>query len=579
MLVIIALFEDLSKSLKFGEKALAAVGAAFTDWQEHLRTAQGAVAYRAGREGADKPAVALALKSVDLKEGSAWLHFGEAKTLSIKSGDIGGEVYRLSRSSGKLDSEGHAPLLYFMERDDFDRLQRRSKLFEQAQSFMQARDYKGVCRLFAPLKGVRANEIVWNSADILYLLGLACSKLSVTLTIMAGETKRLEEAQRYRDYCVAFLQRGAALEPDNARCATALAYRYYSNVHELMRAGERRDQDISGQIEKAHEWLSRALEIYPDSIRNHYRKGKLIIEKQAPYLLFGKRAFGSREAELLREIREVGEEHLGSAIALYEALENTAEKERNRREYAKALFVLGGYYLDDAYLPVHEYYLGMLAGSDKQPSIPPISRLDLQTADELLAKCFSAETDMELSRLDTHTLCTLHKEWTRSPIEKLYRLGCAQSALAFVARVRQSDDELKTHADKAIYLLEAAAKTAMQSEDRRRSTWHISEKLAWTHMHAGRYEKAAALLARARQGYIANTRAIALMCCETPQAREKAVQTLQTAAGDRHNLASGLTKVLQSFVLADKAAPLPSTLSARNKRLAKLIGIDTGQST
>lgn len=579
MLVIVALFEDLKQSAVFGEKALAAVHAAFADWPQRLRQVQGAVVYRAGREGADKPAVALALRSVDIKDGSVKLQFGEAKTLSIKSGTIGGEVYRLCKGSGQLDRGGHAPLLYFMEREEFDKLQKHTKLIEQAQALMQARDYKGVCRLFAPLKNVRANEVVWNSAELLTMLGLACSKLSVTLTVMAGETKRLGEARRYRDYCVAFLQRGAALEPDNARCATALAYRYYSNVHELMRPGERRDQDISQQIEKAHEWLSRALEIYPESIRNHYRKGKLIIEKQAPYLLFGKRAFGSREAELLREIREVGEEHLGSAIALYEALEDKEKKESNRREYAKALFVLGGYYLDDAYLPVHEYYLGMLAGSDKNPAIPPISRLNLQSAQELLVKCFAAESDMDLSKLDTRVLSKLHKEWTRSPIEKLYRLGCAQSALAFVARVREESDALKAHADKAIYLLEAAAKTAMQSEDRRRSTWHISEKLAWTHMHAGRYEKAASLLARARQGYIANTRAIALLCCKTPQAREKAVQALTAAAGDRHNLALGLTMVLQSFVLQDKAAPLPPTLSVRNKRLAKLIGFEHGQDT
>lgn len=571
MLVIVALFGETESGYSLGGKSIAAVAAAFADWRDSLRAAQGALAYHAGRDGADKPAVALALSGVEIGDGQAVLHFGDLKPLAVKSGYVGGEVYRLARRNGWLDREGHAPPLYFLPRTECDALLKRGRLREQADALMSARDYRQVCLLLGPLKAVHGNPVVWDSAELLYKLGLACSKLSVTLKIPADETKRLEDARRYRDYSVKFLQRGAALEPDNARCATALGYRYYSNVHELTRPGERRDQDLSQQIEKAHEWLSRALEIYPESIRNHYRKGKLIIEKQAPYLLFGKRAFGSREAELLREIREVGEEHLASAIALYEALPDDAERRRNRREYAKALYVLGVYYLDEAYLPMHEYYLGLVANAPPSGGVAAIARLDLQSALEYLEKCFAAETDMPLPALDTRALAGLHKEWTRSPVEKLYRLGCVHSALAFVARAEGRGDDLKAHTDQAVRYLDAAKQTAMDGGDR--STWHISEKLAWTHMHAGRYGKAAALLTRAGQGYIVNTRAIALLLCGTEKAHSAAGEALAAAARDKHNLAAGLTHVLLMFVRGQAGDAALATLSARNRRLAKLLGV------
>lgn len=570
MIALIALFEDIKKSISLSGRAQEHIKLAFDNLAERLFDAKEAVVYYAGHTGAEKPAAVLSITAIKAQGDNMVISVGEKRPLDIKSGEVSGEVYRLARQNGHLNKEGHAPLVYFMPKTELEVLFNRAKLADKAQALIEAGDYKGVCMMFAPLKAVRSNEIVWNSAELLYKLGLSCSKLAVTLKIKAAEKKRLEEAQRYRSYCVAFLQRGAVLEPDNSRCATALAYRYYSNVHELMRPGERRDQDLPEQIDKAHEWLSRALEIYPESIRNHYRKGKLIIEKQAPYLLFGKRAFGSREAELLREIREVGEEHLATAITLYETQTDEDIKLRNRREYAKALFVLGGYYLDDAYLPMHEYYLGLIAQRKAEVSIPTISRLNLQSALDMFDKCFAAECDMKLDKLDTRALAAHQKDWTRAPVEKLYRLGCAHSALSFIARAEGRGDDLKKHTVNALYFLDAAAKTAMHSEEKR-STWHISEKLAWTHMHAGNYKKAAALLLRAKQGYIANTRAIALLLCGTDEARFMALEALKAAARDRHNLALGLTRVMLAY-LGKESGALPKTLSAKNKRLARIVG-------
>lgn len=578
MLAIIAVFNAAAfkDTYRLSGEALKHNQKVFPHLDDTLKNIKTVIAYQAGINGEKSHALALPIQKVEAAKDGLTLHLGAAKKLGVKSASVSMEVYRAAVQKGMLNDMGHAPLLFVMPRERFATLCNSLKRDEQALSRMESGDYKGVCMLYAPLSKAKNDETIWDNPDALYNIGRACSKLSVTLLMIASEKAKLKEAALYRSYCEEFLKRGAELEPDNARCATALAYRYYSNVHELMRQGERRDQDLGEQIDSANEWLNRALEIYPQSIRNNYRKGKLIIEKQAPYLLFGQRAFGAREAELLREIREVGEEHLATAIALYEGLDNEEERQRNKREYAKALFVLGGYYLDDAYLPLHDYFLRIIAGVKEPCRLQAISKLDLNSAAELLEKCYAAETELSLEKLDAKALAALQKEWTRAPSEKLYRLGCAYSGLAFVAKA--SGDDPKAHALKAVKYLEAAKRVTESYTDRKHNTWHISEKIAWTYMATGEYARAAKLLQRAKQGYIVNTYALALMLTGTAEAFEQARLALQAAARDKRNLASGLSQVLYAYACrqtGQTVPPLPQTLSVKNARLAALIGLKT----
>lgn len=578
MLAVIAVFnrKDLKKTFQLKGKPYSRMQTAFPDWADKLKVVTAAAVYMAGRDHASEPAGLLTVKAVRQTDDGVTLTFDTSTRLEMAGGTLSDAVYKRARAGGWLTEEGYAPTFTFMDDAEFDALQQRAVLCAKMDALMDAGDYKAAVMLCAPLRAVKDDPVLWDSAEVLYRLGRACSKLATTLLIKAEETKKLDRCRQYREMCEVFLMRGAELEPENPRCATALAYRYYSNVHELMRPDERRNQDLDKQIEHANEWLSRSLEIYPESVRNHYRKGKLIIEKQAPYLLFGKRAYGTREAELLREIREVGEEHLATAIALYEALEDEEAKARDRREYAKALFVLGGYYLDDAYLPIHEYFLRRIADREDMRPVALISKLDIESAIELLEKAFCVETDMPLSQLNTAQLAQLHKQWTRSPVEKLYKLGCAKSAAAFIALTEDDSEALARHAQAAFTYLQAAKAVADQSHDRKRNTWHISEKLAWTHIYTGQYDKAARLVSRAKAGYIVNTCAIALLLMGTAASFKRAEEVLAAAVRDKRNLASGLSKVLWAYVRARRGQDIPppeKTLSARNRRLAALLGV------
>lgn len=561
----------LAQRYRIRGKYLEHFTSSFPDYEQRLKGIKSCLGYFTG--SGDSPALSLELKSYEIKGTEISFEFRALKETDIKSGCVVEEVRELSRKRGWL-KDGLPPVVCFAAQKECEDMCECARLTESMDALMKKGEYKEALNLFAPLKKVKDNESFWNNAEILYRLGLACSKMAVTLKIKADEIKKLDIARQYREFCETFLIRGAEIEY-GARCASALAYRYYSNVHELTRQGERRDQNLEEQIEKANEWLSRAIESYPQSVRNNYRKGKLIIEKQAPYLLFAKKSYGEEEARLLREIREVGEEHLASAIAVYESLEDEKTKKLSRREYAKALFVLGGYYIDDAYLPVHEYYFGKLTGKQGTVTIQPISKMDIESAKENLEKCFAAETTMLLTKLDRGKLAEQVRKWTRTPIEKLYRLGCVYNALAFIAIAEGNADKAKTYAKNALYYLEAAKDVSDKCEDKRRNTWHISEKIAWTYIYMGQYKRAAELLTRAKAGYIINTYALALLLSRSKENNDKAREALQTAVKDRHNLAAGLSKVLLAFTL-DSSYNLKN-LSSKNLRYARILGLDAGK--
>ena len=409
----------------------------FPGYKTTLKEAKRCIAFFAGRDNANMHAYTIEIKSVNILSKSILFEFGISKKLDLLSKDLARQVRRISTQRGYNDAKGMSPLVcLFAKQEEIMRAVDKAKRVE---ALIKDKNYKGVCMMFAPLGEANKNPDIWSNADTLYALGLSCSKLSVTLLVKAGETKKLQSKAKYRKYCVAFLTRGYEIEQDNVRFAAALAYRYYSNVHELMRPGERRDSDVEQEIALANEWLNKALEMNPTSVRNHYRKGKLIIEKQAPYLLFGKKSYGPAEAKTIREIRQVGEEHLVTAISLYEALTDEAKKKSNAREYAKALFVLGRYYLGDTNLPIHGFYLSKVAGKQPDVTIEKIDKLNLQSAHVNLKKSFTAESDMSLNgALDIKKLAAQEKEWTNSPIKKLYHIGCMYCDTVFVLTAQGS---------------------------------------------------------------------------------------------------------------------------------------------
>ena len=177
--------------------------------------------------------------------------------------------------------------------------------------------------------------------------------------------------------------------------------------------------------------------------------------------------------------------------------------------------------------------------------------------------------------LDIKKLASMEKLWTNSPEKKLYQIGCMYSDTAFVYKVQENEEKSQRYAAKAIKMLNCAKKISDSLKDRQRNTWYISEKLAWTYMHMGKYEVAAKLLKNARTGYIINTLATALLLCGDEAVKEAKIK-LAIAVKDKHNLAAGLSRVLYAFVLAKTGSEEPPSkdgLSEKNKKYMRILGL------
>lgn len=545
----------------------------FPGYKDRLQNEKECIAFFAGKELENTHVYLIELIKINYYKDRILFELGKTTKSDLKSLYAARQLKKISSIYGWNDERGIPPIVCLLpENENFlDALKKESKV----EQLLEQKEYKAVCMMFAPLSEANKKPQIWNDTDILYALGISCSKMAVSLLTPVSDIKELQKKAKYRRYSIAFLKRGLEIERNCARFATALAYRYYSNVHELFRPGERRDGNLESEIKLANEWLSRAIEMNPQSIKNHYRKGKLIIEKQVPYLLFAKKSFGKGEAKILREIKQVGEEHLVQAIMVYEDIEDKDKKEANKREYAKALFVLGKYYLGDTNLPVHEYYLNKIAGNKPNVSIEKINKLNLESARVYLKGSFAAESDMQLDKaLDIKKLAAEEKQWTNSPIKKLYQLGSMYCDTAFVLAAEGSDDKAQRYAKRAIDLLNSAKKISDSLRDRKRNTWYISERIAWTYIHIGKYEVAAKLLRNARAGYVVNTMAIAMLLCG--EGGTEAAQKLSVAVRDKHNLAAGLSGVLYAFVrrkLGKESQLDIKSLSEKNKKYANILEV------
>ena len=253
MYVIAAFFdkESMKNTCRLKGNYIKHLADVFPDYRERLMEAKACLGYIAGRDNADENAVSIRLKDIKEMKGELVIRFEVLKKTDLKERiHRGGASAGCRKRRGWLGSDGLPPLLCFAGKPECKELCGTARKINEFDALFKRGEYKDALNLFAPLREVKSSERFWNDPAILCRLGVACSKLAVTLKIKAQETKKLKTAAEYRKYCEAFLLRGAKIE-DGARCASALAYRYYSNVHELTREGERRGPGPRGTDRKS----------------------------------------------------------------------------------------------------------------------------------------------------------------------------------------------------------------------------------------------------------------------------------------------------------------------------------------
>lgn len=520
------------------------------------------IAYIKNRESGDKNCYAINIRNLHADENTLSFDFDLIDELNTTNEKINKSLYKFARRLDWVDKQTQFfPLLCLMDKRDFDTVRKGipnarkiSSNSAKIEEYKMSNKWQGICNLYEPLDRAHENSELWNNADDLYDLAFACSKLGEPRNGKERDSKHLEEVRRYRDLSILFFTRCTELEPGIARHASAIAYRYYLSVMELTKPRGRRDGILVDEISNARRWFDKALDLNPRSIKDHYRKGKLIIDAQIANFKYGTVQKTREDYNELDQMESDGVGHLTAVIENFEHLDRDDLKKRYHKEYIRALYTLGCFFIKKPNMHWNEYACYRIKGLN-----PEISFEDLQyLADgrDLLEKCFAVETDMSLAgELDISQLAKMQGKWAISPTDKLYRLGQVYLKMYYVKTVLNKDDErINQYQANAEKHLTTAKNIGYELRKQRRGKddRFISERLARCYIIADQFNDAIRTIERIKRDYIINTYSIALLLSGSEANLDRSEEALIHAASDKNNKAKNMSVALLAYIYNKK---------------------------
>lgn len=587
MYLYVGFFSDIvlaKKRCYFSGQSLEPIRKAFPNY--HLlksEALEGCIAFFKGKENKEKNCLSLKVNDFRADAKSIAFEFEVEKELDITSQFIDKALYKLARQSNWVNDETkYYPLLCVVEKNDFDSVRKGmvnarkvSSYSARIDEFKAKYNWKGLCDMYEPLEAIHEKEEIWANDSDLYDLAFACSKIGEPQNGLEKDKNHLQKIKRYRDFSIDFYKRCYEIKPSDFKYASAVGYRYYQNINELTKPKGRRDGNVSDELSDAIEWLDKALEVNPNSIKDNYRKGRLILERQIESF---KRSQKDWTRETYLEISKIGEPGircLEKAIKDYEKLILERFINSYRGEYVKALYCLGCFYIDQPKNLWYDYVCSRMLNIklDQVTSADDIKYI--RKAKDYFKKCFQAETMMSFEdELDVVILSNCIKEWSLSPMDKVYRLGHVYLEMFFFMNLINNMDSPETKifgskCEKYLILSKEIGEDLRKKHNSRRDTRFIDEKLAHYYIIRGDYSAAIKLLEGSRESYIKNTYAIACMLSTVLHKFTKAEAALSSAVADNYNQARDFSQVLLAYVykLSGKEEKLTQLISNRKTGL------------
>ena len=581
------------------ENFLEPVKGVFPNFKElNNATISGCIGYIKDKTASDKNCYILDISNLKVDENSLSFDFKISIELTISNNTINKSLYKLAQKSNWIIKEsGYYPLLCIMNKADFDTVRKgmpnARKITNNTANIDELKansDWEGICNIYEPLE--RVNEIteVWDNVSELYELAFACSKLGEPQNGMEQDRIHLIKVKRYRELSISFFLRCIELEPNDFRYTSALAYRYYLNVMELTKPKGRSDGKIIDEIEQALKWLNKALELNPKSIKDNYRKGKLIIDKQTSNFKYSSHQWTKETFDEIEYMESEATKSLTDVIELYEQSENDEYKKRYHNEYVKALYTLACFYMEKPKNHWNEYACCKIANKTLEISFKREDMQYIAKAKDLLEKCFRAETEIDLHEdFDITKLTKLTNQWNITPMDKLYRLGLIYLEMYFIKKIINNDLNstviYKENSKKYLMAARHIGEEMKRSKIAKRDTWFISEKIAWYYIISDQFNDAIQIIERGRAGYVINTCAVALLLSGQDSNVSKARESLKSASMDRYNLAKNLSVPLLAFIYhtqgnAEELTKLlvnqKGIIKGSSKRFLSIFGLNEG---
>lgn len=549
--------DEVNRRIKYiPEKGVNIIKNAFANFLE-LNNAdiKAAIGYFLGKGNGEKSCFLLDVNSIEASEKRIIITFDNIREFDKSSGDISKEIYKKAWELDWIDREtNYCPLVLILDKQTFDsirkgsaNIKKLSDLEEQVQALKAKNKWGEICKLYEPLEDIHKNPELWDNPNKLYEIGFACSKMGELQDGLEKDSDHLKEIKRYRDLSLKFYKRCCELRPKSYKYASSVAYRYYQNVNELTKTrGKRKDGDVREEVENAHKWFDISLNLYPNNIKDNYRKGKLIVDKQlAPARNTGNR-LSKEDLQEIENLKNQAIKHLDRAIQSYEGLTDEDRKNFYRNEYIKSLYNLAKLYKDEVNTNWNQYLCCKIGDKKFLPAFLKSEYLDASI--ELVKKCYRVVTGFGIDdELDIGHLFSMTNKATIKPIDLLYSLGLLYSRIYFINHIQNKNENIKAYRHYAYKFLNRAMDLRNEFSRRGmklRNTDYINNCLAKLNIIEDKYTEAIRNTRMSRRSYVRNTYAAALMLTGDKNNIRESMKILEAIVKDRHNLSRSLSIAL-----------------------------------
>ncbi|WP_069650783.1 tetratricopeptide repeat protein [Caloranaerobacter ferrireducens] len=499
----------------------------------------------------------LKIKDIDIVNGRIIIKFDIIEELNVTSKEANARAWHIAVREGRIRREELLPLVSIITDDQLDEIiygkynlyTRKSRSnIERLEELERKNDWLGIYKLFEPIDQIKNKfNDIWNDPEILNSISFACAKLAQIGDVPRDRVERekyLKEKAKYRKEAELIRKRCIELNPDNPAYLSNLGYLYYHNVIELTRARGRRDGNVIDEINKAIEYIDKALMIDDTRIKDHYRKGYLLTEKLPKQLLYG---VADSDIQQVDKKRDEGIEELKAAVINWERLDTfipreSFEKSRCRKEYIKSIYHLGKAYYDKFSVKKYwksVYYSLVTDNSDYlELTFSDYVVDNLKKSQDYFIKCWNVELENDIDIRNVNEINKVSKKWVCNAVDKLYRLGIINLDFYWVIKNNSRYNEVTKlkFLTVAEQYLKSSLSVKWNDYNERKSKDYVAEKLARVYISRGDYNKAVDIIKqycnKNIKSYIANTLSLALYLMNN---YDKVVKYLQEPVRDRHN--------------------------------------------
>lgn len=457
-----------------------------------------------------KKCIEITVTSVTTDNDRFAISFTTGQEIDLTAEQLKKRAQKILRSEKVMPTNVYMPFCSVLNESQTKKLFKSETLIDEVSELLKKSDWISIYKKFEPIQDLKNNSEIWNDEELLSNISFSTAKLSeVYIDLRRAfqndqeKNRFLAQQKKYREATELLRKRCVELNPSNPLHYSNLGYSHYQYVRELTQLGGRRDGKPLEEIEKAIQYLNKALELNGARVNDLYRKGQMLTEIFPKLTLFAKSKIPSADKyKTANEKINEGIKAFETAITAFENFPpNDFKRKSYYKEYVKCCYDTARAYSDlvsnnwDAIQFVLSLDHNILE-EDKVTYIPD----DLKNIDKalsLIEKCCIVDNIPAMPQPEPKDIIALASHTGAvEGVYKLYSFGKHLFTKYWVLSGygQRTNPNADIYRDKAEMFYKKALDFPWSDEKERADKTFVAEKLCRLYISQKQYEKAADII-------------------------------------------------------------------------------------